>query len=213
MATPEWRRPDASSGPAGAGPCQRTRSCVLAALALLAFAAVAAVCQAPARPSTATGEWPTYGGDLASTKYSPLDQITAANFASLKVAWRAQSPDGVPEHDDCRTAASGRRTRSAIFDELSRDRSEALARQPAAVRRELQGDAADGRRRAVPQHAARRSAPPSTRGPARTLWVYNPKSYEAGTTTMSAAVEPARRRLLEPTATTSGSTGAPATAT
>ena len=52
-----------------------------------------ALFQAPARPSTATGEWPTYGGDLANSKYSPLDQITAANFASLKVAWRAKSPD------------------------------------------------------------------------------------------------------------------------
>ena len=26
------------------------------------------------------GEWPTYGGDLASTRYSPLDQINATNF-------------------------------------------------------------------------------------------------------------------------------------
>ena len=32
--------------------------------------------QVPATPSTARGEWPTYGGDLASTKYSPLDQIS-----------------------------------------------------------------------------------------------------------------------------------------
>ena len=54
-----------------------------------------ALFQAPARPSTATGEWPTYGGDLASTKYSPLEQITPQNFASLRVAWRAPSPDGV----------------------------------------------------------------------------------------------------------------------
>ena len=34
------------------------------------------------------GEWPTYGGDLASTRYSPLDQITKENFNSLEVAWR-----------------------------------------------------------------------------------------------------------------------------
>ena len=59
-----------------------------AALAFLTLAAVAASAQAPVRPATATGEWPTYGGDLASTKYSPLDQITPANFATLKVAWR-----------------------------------------------------------------------------------------------------------------------------
>ena len=37
---------------------------------------------------TKNGEWPTYGGDLGNTKYSPLDQITAANFNSLEVAWR-----------------------------------------------------------------------------------------------------------------------------
>ena len=35
-----------------------------------------------------TGEWPTYGGDLASTRYSPLDQITKENFNKLEVAWR-----------------------------------------------------------------------------------------------------------------------------
>lgn len=37
---------------------------------------------------TAAGEWPTYGGDLASTRYSPLDQINAGNFGKLQVAWR-----------------------------------------------------------------------------------------------------------------------------
>jgi len=34
------------------------------------------------------GEWTTYGGDLASTRYSPLDQITKDNFDKLEVAWR-----------------------------------------------------------------------------------------------------------------------------
>ena len=34
------------------------------------------------------GEWPTYGGDLASTRYSGLDQIRADNFSKLEVAWR-----------------------------------------------------------------------------------------------------------------------------
>ena len=34
------------------------------------------------------GEWPTYGADLASTRYSPLDQITKDNFNKLEVAWR-----------------------------------------------------------------------------------------------------------------------------
>ncbi len=34
------------------------------------------------------GEWATYGGDLASTRYSPLDQINAANFSKLQLAFR-----------------------------------------------------------------------------------------------------------------------------
>ena len=34
------------------------------------------------------GEWTTYGADLASTRYSPLDQITKDNFNKLEVAWR-----------------------------------------------------------------------------------------------------------------------------
>ena len=39
-------------------------------------------------------EWPTYGGDLASTRYSPLDQITKENFNKLEVAWRFKT-DGL----------------------------------------------------------------------------------------------------------------------
>src|SRR5215470_7919335 len=42
--------------------------------------------QQSAKPKGA--EWPTYGGDLASTRYSPLDQITKDNFNKLEVAWR-----------------------------------------------------------------------------------------------------------------------------
>ena len=41
----------------------------------------------------ARGEWPTYAGTYASAKYSPLDQINAANVATLKIAWRWMSPD------------------------------------------------------------------------------------------------------------------------
>jgi len=37
--------------------------------------------------STKNGEWPSYAADLASTRYSPLDQINASNFSKLEVAW------------------------------------------------------------------------------------------------------------------------------
>ncbi|MGE3511761.1 MAG: PQQ-binding-like beta-propeller repeat protein, partial [Vicinamibacterales bacterium] len=33
-------------------------------------------------------DWPTYGADLANTRYAPLDQINASNFNKLEVAWR-----------------------------------------------------------------------------------------------------------------------------
>ncbi len=36
-------------------------------------------------------EWRTYGGDLASTRYSSLDQITAQNFGDLELAWTFQT--------------------------------------------------------------------------------------------------------------------------
>ncbi|MGE0812727.1 MAG: PQQ-binding-like beta-propeller repeat protein [Vicinamibacterales bacterium] len=39
------------------------------------------------------GDWPYHGGDAGSTKYSPLDRITAANVATLRVAWRRPGVD------------------------------------------------------------------------------------------------------------------------
>jgi glucose dehydrogenase len=56
----------------------------LAAIGVV-FAVAAGV---SAQRGTSNGEWPTYGGDLGNTKYAPLDQITAANFNTLEVAWR-----------------------------------------------------------------------------------------------------------------------------
>ena len=38
--------------------------------------------------SAKNGEWRTWGGDLGSTRYAPLDQINAGNFNSLEVAWQ-----------------------------------------------------------------------------------------------------------------------------
>ena len=43
---------------------------------------------AAAQHGTTNGEWRTYGGDLGATRYAPLDQIDAANFSKLQVAWR-----------------------------------------------------------------------------------------------------------------------------
>ena len=52
----------------------------------LSFAFIAAAAEGP--PSSKSVEWPTYGADLANSKYRPLDQIDASNFGKLEVAWR-----------------------------------------------------------------------------------------------------------------------------
>ena len=62
---------------------QWRRLVVFAAVVLAAWTAV------PRGQSGAPrGEWPTYGGDLGHTRYAALNQITAANFNDLEVAWR-----------------------------------------------------------------------------------------------------------------------------
>ena len=42
----------------------------------------------PAGPVLPDTEWHHYAGDLASTRYVPVDQINASNFNTLEVAWR-----------------------------------------------------------------------------------------------------------------------------
>lgn len=55
--------------------------------ALATCLAAAAALPMLAQSGAANGEWPTYGGDLGNTHYSPLDQINASNFDKLQVAW------------------------------------------------------------------------------------------------------------------------------
>ena len=47
----------------------------------------AALCLA----QTEVGNWRSYGATQASTKYSPLNQITKQNVESLRIAWRSWS--------------------------------------------------------------------------------------------------------------------------
>jgi quinoprotein glucose dehydrogenase len=136
------------------------------------------------RPSTARGEWPTYGGDLGSSKYSPLDQINKENFPKLRIAWRTKSPDAmltmsIPGGGEWMADSK------TIFAELNRT------------------DPRRWRDGAPPFTSNFKATPlmvggvlylnsPASVGEAvdaatgATRWVYNPKSYESGTTTMSA---------------------------
>ena len=52
---------------------------------------------AVAAQGTENGEWRSYGGDIANTRYSSLDQITAENFGDLEVAWRVKTSNFGPE--------------------------------------------------------------------------------------------------------------------
>ena len=72
------------------------RSCRAAQRLLLPVVLVCTAVGLPAQEGTQNGEWPTYGGDLASTRYSPLDQINAENFNDLEVAWRLKTDNFGP---------------------------------------------------------------------------------------------------------------------
>jgi len=66
------------------------------ALALLGAAYLAIpTAQAPSGRGAGSGEWRSLGGDAGNTRYSPLNQVTAANFETLKEAWRFSPLDVV----------------------------------------------------------------------------------------------------------------------
>ncbi len=60
---------------------------------LAGVAIVAATALAAAQQGARGGEWPKYGGDSGTTKYSPLDQINKDNVSRLRVAWRRPGVD------------------------------------------------------------------------------------------------------------------------
>ncbi len=50
-------------------------------------------------PEPTGAEWRNYASDLASTKYSPLDQINASNVNRLQIAWRWKSANFGPRNE------------------------------------------------------------------------------------------------------------------
>ena len=56
-------------------------------LALAAALLAASIGLAAQEEGTRNGEWPSYGGDLAHTRYSPLNEIDGSTFNDLEVAW------------------------------------------------------------------------------------------------------------------------------
>jgi len=151
---------------------------MVAALAVM-VAPVAAQTGAPAN-----GEWPTYGGDLGSTKYSPLDQIDGTNFGDLEVAWRWRSADGmlslaVPGSGEWRADSA------LIFEELNRrDPDRWRDGQPPTISNFKATPLMVGERLFINMPTSQVASIDATTG--QTLWVFNPKTYEQGTTTMTA---------------------------
>ncbi len=76
----------------------RKHPVIVATLALGLLGAVILTVPSAQTPSatqrgTESGQWRTLGGDIGHTRYSPLDQITPANFETLKEAWRFSPVD------------------------------------------------------------------------------------------------------------------------
>ena len=145
--------------------------------------AVTCLQSAHAQQGAKNGEWRYYGGDLGNSKYSPLDQINKGNFGSLKLAWQWKSADGFIS----KTVPGGEMWASSkvIFDLLSKENP----------KRWRDGETPYvGNFKATPLMVGGRLFinTPTSIGAAidaktgQTIWIYNPKSYESGTTTMSA---------------------------
>jgi quinoprotein glucose dehydrogenase len=81
-----------------AAPSVLRRSAVAVLLTVTALAGVprnhaAAQARTALVRGNAPGEWRYWGGDAWSTRYSPLDQINAANFNSLHIVWQWKAGD------------------------------------------------------------------------------------------------------------------------
>ena len=64
-------------------------------LAALFALSVAAQAQTDKKAGGAPTEWLSYGGDKASSKYSPVAQINSDNFNRLTVVWTWRSAEEV----------------------------------------------------------------------------------------------------------------------
>ena len=70
-----------------------------------------------AHGETASHDWPFYGSDAGSTRFSPLDQIDGSNLSQLVLAWRWRSPGAqIFERDDVRLYPMFNRATPLVVD-------------------------------------------------------------------------------------------------
>ena len=163
--------------------------CIVAAVMLLHSAPVVQAQQAGAGEAwqtydTSNGEWRSYAGDIRGTKYSPLSQIDGTNFSDLEIAWEWLSVDN---HISRATPGGGEwwAPLNTIVDSLVDETPDLYrtSQPPGASRLQATPLMVEG---------VLYFNTPLSQGVAvdaktgETLWVFNPKSYEDGTPTMSA---------------------------
>ncbi len=144
---------------------------VLAVLNLACLAAPVA-----AQPGARNGEWRAYAADTYSSKYSPLDQITADNFDELEVVWRWRTADThlVVEGEQGASVVPA----ETLFDLLEAAEPDRWVTRPGAGRLVATPLMVDGvLYLSTPLYQA--AAIDARTG--ATLWVHDPRIYEAGT--------------------------------
>jgi quinoprotein glucose dehydrogenase len=76
-----------------------TTSAKLRLLGVCIFLAVSTVQAQELGSDQTQGEWPSYGGNLASQRYAALDQINKDNFGNLEIAWELDTGNFGPRPD------------------------------------------------------------------------------------------------------------------
>ena len=122
------------------------------------------------------GEWRSYAADTWGTKYSPLDQITIENFADLELAWIWETADThLMRTDDSGTSLV---PSSVVFDLLEEEEPDRWVTRPGLTRLVATPLMVGGvMYLSTPLYQA--AAIDARTG--ETLWVHDPKIYEAGT--------------------------------
>jgi len=135
-----------------------------------------------AQHGSPTDSWPSYGGDLGSTKYAPLNQINAENFNDLTIAWRWKTADRFLSRQDGH--GEWWADSETIFESLQEEN-------PDRWRGGMMPHISSLKATPLMVDGVLYLCTPLYQGVAidaatgETLWVYNPRSYETGTPTMS----------------------------
>ena len=132
---------------------------------------------------TSEGEWRSYAGSVGGQKYSPLDQIDAGNFGDLEVAWEWLTVD---RHISLTTPGGGEWTAplGTVVDALVEETPDLYrtGHRPLLSRLQATPLMVDGILY-FNTPLSQGVAVDATTG--ETVWIFNPKSYEEGTPTMS----------------------------